>query len=30
MSIVVDIIFTFVMIVCVGLVVRAVIDLTKE
>jgi hypothetical protein len=30
MSIVVDIIFTVVMIVCVGLVVRAVIDLTKE
>jgi|688.fasta_scaffold447231_5 hypothetical protein len=30
MSIVVDIIFTVAMIVCVGLVVRAVIDLTKE
>jgi hypothetical protein len=30
MSIVVDIIFTVIMIVCVGLVVRAVIDLTKE
>jgi hypothetical protein len=30
MSIVVDIIFTVLMIVCVGLVVRAVIDLTKE
>lgn len=30
MSIVVNIIFTVVMIVCVGLVVCAVIDLTKE
>jgi hypothetical protein len=30
MSIVVNIIFTVIMIVCVGLVVRAVIDLTKD
>lgn len=30
MSIVVGIMFTVIMIVCVGLVVRAVIDLTKE